>query len=157
MKLYGIVEKCKWRGVFGSCYGMYQNILVPVDGSEYSQRAIEEAVSLANELEATIHALSVADTVHQRDQLRSDPEEEAAKWLDDVEARADRLGVPVVRAIDQGVPDEKILDYADKNEIDAIVMGTKGRTGVNRVLLGSVAEEVIRHSSVPVMTVRPEE
>jgi nucleotide-binding universal stress UspA family protein len=64
------------------------------------------------------------------------------------------LEVKVLPVVLKGSPAEEILDYSEKNEIDLIVMGTQGLTGVKRFLLGSVAENVLRHSKVPVMILR---
>jgi nucleotide-binding universal stress UspA family protein len=72
-----------------------------------------------------------------------------------VEAAADEVDtVDTVTAIERGPPHRAILDYADENAIDLIVMGTHGRTGIERYLLGSVAEKVVRTSDVPVLTAR---
>lgn len=71
--------------------------------------------------------------------------EEAAQQLGDVDLRAD---------VRSGDPADVILDYADANDIDLLVMGTQGRTGLERYLIGSVAEEVVRLADVPVLTVR---
>ena len=93
----------------------------------------------------------------KRDQLRVDVERDAEKAVDHVAAEADRAGVNATRAVEPGVPHEEILQYAREHDIDLIVMGTHGRTGLDHVLIGSVAERVVRTSSTPVLTVRPEE
>lgn len=140
---------------------MYQDILIPTDGSDGSRRAIQEAVGLAELTGATVHGLYVVDT---RD-YNTLPE---SKWLtiedaletegenatDTVRAEAETVGVTVTTTISQGVPHEEILAYVDDHAIDLVVMGTHGRTGFERVLLGSVTEKVIRTTSVPVHVVR---
>jgi len=65
--------------------------------------------------------------------------------------------VSVVTAVRTGAPYERILDYADQEGADMVVMGTHGRTGVDRYLLGSVTEKVVRTADIPVLTVRAEE
>jgi len=72
---------------------------------------------------------------------------------------ADEVGddVSVVTAVRTGAPYERILDYADQEGADMVVMGTHGRTGVDRYLLGSVTEKVVRTADIPVLTVRAEE
>lgn len=65
-----------------------------------------------------------------------------------------RRGIALTTAIETGPPDRVIVDYVDKHNIDQIVIGSHGRSGISRVLLGSVAEKVVRRSSVPVTIVR---
>ncbi|WP_255192144.1 universal stress protein [Natronobeatus ordinarius] len=138
---------------------MYQHVLIPTDGSEGTQRAIKHAVALALELEATVHALSVVESTGatKRDQLRADPEAEARDALEPVTEAADGADLEVTSTIREGVPAEEILAYASENDVDMIVMATHGRTGLDHVLMGSVAEQVVRNSTVPVVTVRPTE
>jgi nucleotide-binding universal stress UspA family protein len=81
--------------------------------------------------------------------------EEGEQALDDVDAWAD--DVDVERVLLEGAPSTAIVDYATDEACDLIVMGTHGRGGIDRLLLGSVAERVVRTSSVPVLTVRVEE
>ena len=136
---------------------MYQHVLIPTDGSEGTQRAIEHGIALALELEATVHALSVVESTGatKRDQLRADPEAEARETLGPVEEAAEGADLEVTSAIREGVPAEEILAYAADADVDMIVMATHGRTGLDHVLMGSVAEQVVRNSTVPVVTVRP--
>ncbi len=136
----------------------YAAVLVPTDGSDEAQRAAERGVEFAAALDATVHALSVMKGAGalKRDQLRVDAERDAEEAVDHVAAEADRAGVNATRAVEPGVPHEEILQYAREHDIDLIVMGTHGRTGLDHVLIGSVAERVVRTSSTPVLTVRPE-
>ena len=90
---------------------------------------------------------------------RSDPDETRSELLSQskerVLAAADQFeGVETVTAIEEGSPHSVILEYIDENDIDLVVMGTHGRTGVERYLLGSVAEKVVRMADPPVVTVR---
>lgn len=130
----------------------YEGVLVPTDGSDSAQRAAEHALSFADELGATLHALSVAEEyLFDGDESGTTTAEEA---ISAVEAAAAERGVENVEThIDAGEPDEVILDYVEKHQLDAIVMGTTGRRGIDRVLLGSVAEKIVRSSTVPVITV----
>lgn len=84
------------------------------------------------------------------DELRAEGEHAVA----DVADRAERAGVTVTTTIERGIPHEEILAYADANDVDVIVMGTHGRTGLNRFLIGSVTEKVIRSADVPVLVIR---
>ena len=137
----------------------YADVLVPTDGSDAAQRAAERGVEIAAALEATVHAFSVVEGTGtiKRDQLRADAEKEAESAIERVEAEAGRREVDVTSAVRSGVSHEAIVEYAVERDVDLIVMGTHGRTGLDHVLIGSVAERVVRSSPVPVLTVRPEE
>jgi nucleotide-binding universal stress UspA family protein len=138
----------------------YDRILVPVDGSESSDRASEHGLAVASALDASVDVLSVVDTSglgpDVRAQLASGRGRAAAQ--DAVQAVAehasDRGASDVRTAVEDGRPADVISAYVDDHAIDAVVMGTTGRTGLNRVLLGSVAEETVRTAPVPVVTVR---
>ncbi|RQG93803.1 universal stress protein [Natrarchaeobius chitinivorans] len=137
---------------------MYHDLLLATDGSDGARRATQHAVSLANRLDATVHVLSVVEegphSSEKRDELRSDPEQEATEAVEAAERVATAEGVDVTTAIRSGVPQEEILDAADATGADLIVVGTVGRTGLDQLIVGSVAEEVVRHATVPVVTVR---
>lgn len=136
---------------------MYRRILLPTDGSTGSQRAIEHAVALADEVGAAIHAVYVLNST-EFDELEGDELDERKRagksGLDAVERAGDRVGIDVDRELRRGVPHEEILAAAEESDSDAIVMGTHGRTGIDRLLVGSVTERVIRESPIPVTTVR---
>ncbi|NHN49188.1 universal stress protein [Halostella sp. JP-L12] len=136
---------------------MYERILLPTDGSEGSRRAIDHAVAIADETGASIHALYVVDTSEYKtldgpvvDSIEARGRK-ALKVVEEVGARAD---VDVETALRRGIPHAEILAAARSLDVDGIVMGTNGRTGLDRVLLGSVAERVVREAKVPVTTVR---
>lgn len=142
--------------------GLYERILVPTDGSDGVERALRHAVDLAVEHGATVHALYVVNSASYAgmpmesswegidEMLRADAEDAVAL----VEALGDDYEVPVETAILDGSPSKEIVRYAETEGCDLIVMGTHGRGGIDRLLLGSVAEKVVRGSSVPVLTVR---
>lgn len=163
---------------------MYRNILHPTDGSNGSNAALETARDLAEKYDATVHVLHVvdpstvgwgiADDQHDTENtgMIGDPEGGATGMIGEqetssqvleqktdyaeeiVEQVASELSeVDVETVVEYGQPHEVILDYADE-EADCIVMGTHGRTGLERYLLGGVTEKVVRLSDVPVMTVR---
>jgi nucleotide-binding universal stress UspA family protein len=138
----------------------YTDILVPTDGSEGATAAISPAVDIASTYDASLHALSVVDPMAMGFNVRSDTildalEEAAQTALDAVEERATENSVSAVEtSVEYGTPYQKIRSYADEHEIDLVVMGTQGRSGIERYLLGSVAEKTVRTSPVPVMTVR---
>lgn len=139
---------------------MYRRILLPTDGSEGSQRAIEHAVALADEVGATIHAVYVLNAT-EFDELDGNALDERKRTgesaLDAVGRAAGRAGVDVETELRRGTPHEEILAAVDESTADAIVMGTHGRTGIDRLLVGSVTERVIRESPIPVTTVRVSE
>jgi nucleotide-binding universal stress UspA family protein len=138
---------------------MYDDILVPTDGSECARRAVDEAIRLASAFDAALHTVYVVDTTLAGseggaaavfDQL----EAEGESILRDVRERADDAGVDTVEAsVATGVPSRTIIDYCDEYGVDLVVMGTHGRTGLERTLIGSVTEKVVRTSDVPVLTV----
>jgi nucleotide-binding universal stress UspA family protein len=141
---------------------MYDSILIPTDGSDDAKRAAEHGVQLAAAFDATVHALYVIDlpgtprTVYLRDdedEMREEYEKYGEEVTGDVADLAAEHGVECVTAIRSGAVHERIVDYADDEGIDGIVMGTgyKGKLGG---LLGSVAEKVVRTADVPVTTIR---
>jgi nucleotide-binding universal stress UspA family protein len=142
---------------------MYERILVPTDGSEASEGAVEHAVDLAKQYGATIHALYVVDSGSYTSlEAGSDIVLEALKdegktAVGHVVDAAERAGVDVTSGVQTGTAHRTILDYAEEEDCDLIVMGTHGRTGLNRYLLGSVTERIVRSSDVPVLTVRAAE
>ena len=133
---------------------MYQDVLIPTDGSDGTRQSIRHGLTIAERFDATIHALSVVPE-GPLGTLQNDAAIAAAdRAVERIETEAAREGVAVETAVEQGVPHEEILAYADDHVIDMIVMGTQGRTGLDRVLVGSVTERVVRMADVPVVTVR---
>ena len=139
---------------------MYRDILLATDGSDGAQRATEHALELATRLDATLHVVSVAEegphSSSKRDEMRADEEGEAARAVEEVERIARDEGIDVTTSVLEGVPQEEIVAFAETNPVDMIVVGTVGRTGLDHLVLGSVAEEVVRNAPVPVVTVRDE-
>jgi len=139
---------------------MYDDILVPTDGSASMQTVIDHASALASEHGATVQGLYVVDTASltdlpmeaSMDGVSQALRQEGETALEQFERRAG--DVPVETDIIEGSPARDITSYAAENPCDLVVMGTHGRSGVDRLLLGSVAERVVRSSPVPVLTVR---
>jgi len=136
---------------------MFDNVLIPTDGSDCAQAAVGYAADLATRYNARVHALCVADSrtlenAPHYDQIEQEREEIAERTCNDLSVS----GVPVERTVRTDIPHKAILRYATEQDIDLIVMGTHGRTGVERYLLGSVTEKVVRLSDVPVLTVKPD-
>ena len=139
---------------------MYSQILVPTDGSPASDAAIEHAIDLARQYDATLHALYVVDgaaysTLEAGAQVVVDAlESEGDEATRRVAEAAERAGVGCETTVATGTAYSAIRDYVDERAIDMVVMGTHGRKGLDRYLLGSVTERVVRTSDVPVLTVR---
>ena len=138
--------------------GMYDDVLIPTDGSEAVAVAVERGIDLCERYGATAHALYVVQPLytvdsglsHVQDAMR----EVGQRALADVERQAEAAGVDCVTTLRTGAPHDAILAYVDDPGADLIVMGTHGRTGLRRFILGSVTERVVRISPVPVLTVR---
>ena len=146
---------------------MYDRILVPIDGSPTSERALAEAAGLARLCSATLRLLHVMDplmhiTGYERPEvfvreiepaLRKAAQDLLAKARDRVADERVKVETELVDSVGQRVSDI-ILDQAAAWPADLIVIGTHGRRGVDRVLMGSDAEQVARRSPVPVLLVR---
>ncbi|MFB6078769.1 MAG: universal stress protein [Halarchaeum sp.] len=137
---------------------MFDTVVVATDGSESVERAVTVAIDLAERFEASVHAISVVNEGNVedapedvRDELRESLEERARDATDRVVARAARDVTTTVR---EGRPADEILGYVREVDADLVATGTRGRHGENRLLVGSVAERIVRDSPVPVLTVR---
>lgn len=138
-----------------------KNILIPIDYSERSGATMSYAVSLAKEYDAKLHLVHVYEPpIAYTDGGFAATVLPPADVID-VEAERDRLtaAIPsgdlaVQTQFVIGNPSEELVDYAKAQNVDLIVMGTHGRTGLTRLLMGSVAEGVLRHASCPVLTVK---
>ena len=147
---------------------MYKHLLVPTDGSKLSEKAVAQALELAQALKAKItafhaspdypmpvYAEGVAVEMISRREYTKRAKEEATKVLDRVLAKAKAAGVEcaTVHAI-ASAPWEAILAAAKKGKCDAIVMASHGRRGLTGLLLGSETTKVLTHSKLPVLVVR---
>jgi nucleotide-binding universal stress UspA family protein len=165
---------------------MYESILFPTDGSTGSEAAMKHALDIASTYGATVHVLHVVDSDGEMSHLVNDDDAGGSGMVkpDDVDelsgmiatdedvqkleraarqvvgATAEEMGdrgVETVTEVRRGNPYRTILNYAGDEGIDLIVMPTHGRRGIDRYLLGSVTEKVVRTSDVPVLTVRIDE
>jgi len=147
---------------------IFQNIVIATDGSEAAKKAVDAAIKLAKMNKAKLHAVHVIAPGELSVNLR-DPRD--LEWKDSmkvylekqggevtayVEDSGNKANVEVESTILEGNPAHEIVKFAEENDIDLIVMGTLGATGIQRFLLGSVTENVIRHSKKPVLVVRGE-
>ena len=138
---------------------MYQRIVVPTDGSIGTAHVALQAIDLAEQYGATIHALHVIDgdfrsRLGELTDIGEELETHGRHAVERIEHMAQAHGVDVVTTLEEGDPTRMIVRYAEEVDADLIVMGTHGRSGVERRLIGSVAERVVRAASRPVMTVR---
>lgn len=138
-------------------------ILVPIDGSQQSHDALEYALEEFHDDDITI--INIVDPIEAgytaqatvpgySEEWYEQAQEEAEALFEDAQDIADEYGVTLKTATEVGRPSRTIVDYADENGFDHIVMGSHGRSGVSRILLGSVAEAVVRRSPIPVTIVR---
>ncbi|NJD76015.1 MAG: universal stress protein [Candidatus Methanoperedens sp.] len=141
---------------------LYKKILISTDGSEYTKNAVEYGIELAKSTEAKLYTIYVVDTAafasipmdaawESMYELLKQEGDEATKY---VAEKALAEGLDIERLTVEGHPAEEIIKYAEQNSVDVIVMGTLGKTGLDRFLLGSVAEKVVRTSKIPVLVVR---
>lgn len=143
---------------------MYDSILVPVDESEVSQHVVAHALELAAAVDASVHVLHIARLAEAKNidarrieqgQLYSDLEEMGTELIESILPPADETTVPITRSVMFGRPDKQILKYIATEAPDLVIMGSQGKTGIERFILGSVAENVARRSPVPVQLIQP--
>jgi nucleotide-binding universal stress UspA family protein len=143
---------------------IFEKIMVATDGSESAKKAVDTAVGIAKECEKKLYAVHVISMEFLYETLPTDEELEEAfqeKLMTEgkqatayVENVGKAANVEVESVILRGIPAEEIIGFAEKNDIDLIVIGTHGLTGIKRFLLGSVAEKVVRHATNSVLVVR---
>ncbi len=155
---------------------MYKEILLPLDGSEVSESALAPARQLAETLGARLHIIQVSSQSEDfslmrgaefgtmgseysqqvLDEVITAQRDRIQRYLDEVAEGLTPNGLEVVKAIAEGPPADKIVDYAEASGIDLIIMSTHGRGGVRRFLVGSVTDKVIRSTALPVLVIHPE-
>ena len=141
---------------------MVRRVLVAFDESPQAAAALRHAVDTYPDAE--LHVLHVNDPrewvfgdemgAFYSESAYEDAQASAEALLDDAAAIAEEAGVPVETAVETGRAGNAIVEYADANDVDHVVMGSHGRTGLSRFLLGSVAETVARRSPTSVTIVR---
>ena len=144
---------------------MFEKILVATDGSEHGYRAAKVALELGKISGGKVTAIYVADTVktsHLPDDMllfsiRELLLKEGKEALKQVESLAQEKGVAFESVVVEGNPGSEIISYAESADMDIIILGAVGRTGLDKFLLGSVAEKVVRNSKIPVLTIPREQ
>jgi|SRR5271157_924433 len=141
---------------------LFKKILIATDGSKRTQNAVEMGLKLAREQKSKVYAIYVVDTVtftsipmdvtwENMYQLLKDEGEDAVKIIKD-----SAQDVEVQTQVLEGNPAVEITRYASDNGVDLIVVGTLGKSGIDRILLGSTAEKVIRIAHCPVLVIKSE-
>lgn len=144
------------------------NILVAIDGSEYSSRAAEYALDLAKTFGAQLYAVTVtyvpaSDHLTQKDVLKKSLTEDHSKKMKDAEnwfenftkkAKENNIQLKTELLNSTRPVNYVLLEFAEEQNVDLIVVGTKGRTGFKKLLLGSVASSIVTYSHCPVLVVK---
>ena len=130
-----------------------RHILVTTDFSDYSVAGLEYALSIAAQFRAEVHLLHVIE----KGKGKSAQDEEALAWRELRMFIADHTDeyTSIGQVVVHGDPAEEIVRYARCNAMDIIVIATHGRTGLKHLVMGSIAETVVRRSTVPVLAVKP--
>ncbi len=145
---------------------MYENILIPVDGSEVSNLAAEQGFLLASKLGSKVTLLYALDitiltipdpeaAMANVEAMREAFQEHADKLMTTLKQKAALHGIQPEMLVKEGDVHDEIISVAKERGVDLIVMGTHGRRGLNRLLLGSVAESVARRAHCAVLLIRP--
>lgn len=140
---------------------MLKKILVPFDGSGYSEKAYEKALEIAEKFESDIIVMTVLQSkipdssgvsIDRLQELQDEQENEATNMLRKLETEAKNKNIPFsIKVVHNPSSSEGIATFAENNNIDLIVMGSHGRTGFRKIVLGSVANGVIGHTKCPVL------
>lgn len=143
---------------------LYKRILIATDGKEYTKNSIDHGIEQAKNSGAKLYAFYVIDTVayasvpmdsaweSELERLKQEGKA-ATKYVTD---KAQAMGLEADRVIVEGRPADEIINYAENNSIDLIIMGTSGKNWWNRFLQGSVVEKVVHNSKIPVLIVHGE-
>jgi len=139
---------------------MYETILVPTDGSEVADIAVEHAVDAASRHDATVHLLYVADMRVAEsapelslEEFKAALHDEGEKVTAALERRVTDADIDAETALRDGIPDDEILTYAEDIDADLIVMGSHGKTQRERLLVGSVTDRVLHGTDIPLLAV----
>jgi nucleotide-binding universal stress UspA family protein len=138
----------------------FNKIVLAVDGSDASKKAAKKAFSLAKKtgIDVTaIHVIHIPTTgvpIHTAyiGDIADTIKNHGETILNEIEKTGSALGVKIKKRLTEGIPDDEIIKFANKN--DLIVMGSKGHSTLGRILIGSVSEKVLHHSNATVMIVR---
>lgn len=140
---------------------MIEKILLPTDGTEFSEKTVDFAIDVASMCNAVVVVMYAYSTPTLRrggetmiEDLRTSLEEEAREIVGEIAERVRAAGITTTTLVVQGTPVEAILKAADEELPDLIVIGSGGRSHMSGVLVGSVAERVVRYADAPVLVVK---
>jgi nucleotide-binding universal stress UspA family protein len=137
---------------------MYDSVLFPVDRSEGTEKARDHAIELAADQDAVLHVLNAVDGVAPAASLHELMIErltdQGETLVESVASEAQKRGVTVEKAVIEGDPAETIVEYARSNGIDVIVMPAHSRSELEKTIVGSVTDKVIRTGDVPVLVIK---
>ena len=139
---------------------MYKKILLATDGSEHSKRAAENAIHIATCTEGSkIEVVYVVDADRAKSDVLSnwnsvDVNDSRKQRMKDVEEKAKEAGVSYEIKVLHGEPGPAIVEYVNKNEIDVVVIGSRGLSGIQEFVLGSVSHKVAKRANCPVLIVK---
>ena len=141
--------------------------MIAIDGSEHSLKAAEYALEIAKSFGAQLYAVTVTyvpesyhlkqeDVLSQSKEIHDNSMEDAKTWLEkfNQKSKEDNIQLKTELISSHRPVDYVILEYAEKNNIDLIVVGTRGRSGFKKLLLGSIASSVVTYAHCPVMVVK---
>ena len=147
---------------------MYSKILAPLDGSAFSECSLDHVKTIAKGCQVPeVILLRVVEPIHSSDlaayaeagidtfALMRDVESAAKNYISRMTDELKKTGLPVNGVVQTGWAADTIMTFAEKNGVDLIIMSTHGRSGIGRWFMGSVADKVVRHSNVAVLTVAP--
>ena len=153
--------------------GTFSKLLIAIDGSKESMDAAYYAINVSNKFNAELYAIHVVkdpayvemfsfgiydvETPFQRKSSLEHIRQKAKEWFDEIKAKANEKNIQLSKTELIGTStsvEAAIVDYAEKNNIDLIVLGTKGYSGIKKLLLGSVASAVLTYAHCPVMVIR---
>jgi nucleotide-binding universal stress UspA family protein len=144
---------------------MYKKILVPLDGSELSESILEHVITITTDCKVPkVILMRVRKSLDKDVRIALDPEtaleldqtyhDDAANYLKSIAKALEQKDISVKIEVLEGDPAKEILKYSKNNDVDLIIMSTHGRSGVSRIVFGSVADKVIRQTEAPVL-IRP--
>jgi nucleotide-binding universal stress UspA family protein len=145
---------------------MIKKIMVATDGSETSELAAQAGIEIASRSGGNITAVYVVDVARLarlpgyatfpgiKDQLLGLMQKEGREATQEIEDLGNEAKVPIKKIVAEGNPSEELLRISAESEMDLLIMGSVGKSGLDRFLLGSVAEKVVRHSTIPVLLIR---
>jgi len=141
---------------------LVRKILIPTDGSDSAMRAADFALEMAEHFKSEVIAIYVIDRiileeiskVYGRRELEEEIKRKAERCLNYIVRSAERKGLKASSILVEGQPHDQIVRHAKSLGVDLIVMGSKGRRGANRILIGSVTERVIEYAPCPVLVIR---